>query len=321
MKILIADEFYQMRRPLLNELLKGYSYSVVSDPEYDFDSMEDRESIMVIGFSSSFFAWRLPNSFLEKFPNVKGLCISGGWHEHVDITYCANRSITVSYIPGFSDTSAAEWCIMASLILARNVVLQSHAAVMNTRILCGTELAGKTAGIVGLGCVGRPLAKKLAGLGMTIRYWSRNRRDPQYMFCDLNELLGTCDFVYITLYDGGDMKEFMNRSRLSRLKGGSYLISGLGSQPGLHGDTVDWDYAFEMVDTGRLSGVALECGEGEVPKHSGGNVFISTGHSGWLTNESFARQTNLWVRNIIDALDGKYHEVLTERTMIPEGHY
>ena len=311
MSILLLDEFYGKRAPLLREFESQNDVTAVDDPGFDFRRMRGRKRFEVIGFGNSFLHWTLPNQFLDLFPNAQALCLSGGWYEHVDLPYCFARNIVVSIIPGFSGQAAAEWCLMAALMLARNVpsLCQQRQRVEYDHV-CGVELAGKRAGILGLGGIGRILAPMLEGLGLEVCYWSRSTRDARYKYQPVEAVLESVDFLFVTLYDGPAMAGFLNRSRLLILKPTSCVISGLGSQPGVQGDTVDWPCALNMVRDGALGGLAIECGEKEDIPHIQGNIFVARGHSGWLTNESFARQTERWIRSMKGALTGEYPHVL-----------
>lgn len=319
MQTLVLDEFYSYRSLEFRDFCRHLKATIITDNSCDFKVLLKNNNIELLAFSSSFFDWELPNNFLDLLPNLKGLCISGGWHEHIDLNYCNNRNIVVTYIPDFSSTSAAEWCIFATLSLARYMPIQL-AKNDNTKPLIGVELYRKRAGIIGLGGVGKKLIAKLSSMGMECSYWSNKSRTSKYKYLEVEELLSLSDFIYLCIYDGGRMAGFMADEYLQCINRYAMLISGLGSQPNLESDVINWAEVIEMVKDDKLGGVAIECGEKEkIKAYPGKNILITPGNSGWLTKESFQRQTKIWKDCIQSVIDEAPVSVLTQY-YLSEGH-
>ena len=198
---------------------------------------------------------------------------------------------------------------MASFILARNIPIITQNPSIYPEDVPGVELQGKVAGIIGLGNIGSNVARLVTSIGMKCIYWSPRSRNPKYEYVELETLLKNADFIYLTFYESEKTRNFIDKHKLSLLKPTSYLISGLGSQPHLEGDSVDWEYAIKMVQTGKLAGLALEVGEKERISVEE-NIFITPGNSGWCTKEAIIKGSRAWIDNIVGIIKGNPPNVI-----------
>jgi len=322
MCILLLDELFSARdASLWNSVRDLHELVVIEDPSFDLERVPKRDTVEVVALSSTFFGWRMPVSMLDLFPRAKGLCISGGWHEHIDLGSCQRRGITVTCVPDFASLASAEWCLMVTLMLARRVPLLQQNPLLAPPLSAGRELAGKRAGIVGMGGVGREIARLATAVGMECVYWSRKSRNKLYEYSELEEVLKTSDCVFLTFYEARNMAGFIGREKLTLLKSSAILVSGLGSQPGLKSECVDWPTAIEMVQRGDLGGLAIEAGEGESVPSVKGNVYVAPGHTGWCTTESIRRGTIIWIKNVLGIYDSTSPNVLNKAAGdVTEGH-
>ena len=120
-------------------------------------------------------------------------------------------------------------------------------------VLYGSGLAGRTAGIVGMGAVGRALARRLAAFDMHVLYCDpRPSADAVGEFAPLPELLRRGDYVLLTAPLTADTLHLINRATLAECKPGSYLVNvGRGS-------VVDEGAVAEALAAGRLAGYAAD---------------------------------------------------------------
>jgi len=92
--------------------------------------------------------------------------------------------------------------------------------------MLGSEIHGKTLGIIGMGRIGKAIAKRASGFDMKIIYYSRHRHDVDATFVDLDELLSLSDYVVIALDLNNDTFHFMDYKKLSKMKKTAFLING-----------------------------------------------------------------------------------------------
>lgn len=189
----------------------------------------------------------------------------GSGLEGVDIEAAKKRGIQVANVPtdacGNAD-SVAELGIYLMIGLARNVrgMAKSFA---NRRIgePRGTTLMGKTAGIVGLGGIGKALIRRLRALDMKIIGVKRDAVDASAGEMglgwvgsrgDLERLLGMSDFVVLCLPLSAESRNLLNDRTFAAMKKGSFLINL--SRGGL----VDRNALENALDTGRIAGAGLD---------------------------------------------------------------
>lgn len=303
MRIVILDDYYYMRQDAFRELCQSHEVRIATDTTTLNAIESDFAFTDILALSSSFFDFSLPNSFLRHFPMLRGICISGGYHEFIDTEYCMSHGIVLTRVPRQDAHAAAEWCLMATIYLARHMPLDD-ASLLPSLPKPGIELANRRAGIIGLGGIGTELARLLTSIGMRCSYWSRSTRSHEMEYLELDELLQTVEFVYLTFYESKTLAGFFSRRRLDFLSDTAYIISGLGCKTGLASSVVDWRYAIHKVQKGTLAGLAMHRHPHDLQINTNGNVLLARPDSGWFTLEALTAQTRVWVSNIKAMVDG-----------------
>lgn len=192
-------------------------------------------------------------------------------YEHVDVPYIRDRVRFVANVPGTtSAASLAQTALMFMLMLAHRTH-ECHENFHRQRWMepCGTELEGKTLGIMGLGNSGRRLATLAHALGMHVLAATRTPPDrtvcaalgidQAVAFDALDDMLPRCDFVSLHLALNAATHRIMDRQRLARMKPGARLINTA------RGGLVDEPAMIEALMDGRLGGVGLDVFDREPP--------------------------------------------------------
>lgn len=205
---------------------------------------------------------------------VAGLRLIHQWGaglEGVDIPAATARGIAVANIPtedSGNAESVAEWCVMAALALSRGLLhfKERMAAGDGWGSPVGQGLAGRTAGIVGYGGIGRQLAQRLLAFGVDVRVVTRS---PHRVASDapavsaiagldgLGALLATADYLFLTLPLTPESRSLIGADALGRMKPGAFLINAG------RGGLVDSDALLAALDAGQLAGAALDVFEQE----------------------------------------------------------
>ncbi|MDH5222439.1 MAG: hydroxyacid dehydrogenase, partial [Betaproteobacteria bacterium] len=147
---------------------------------------------------------KLPDDILEAAPRVRAITIHGTGTDLVPLAAASARGVPVANLPGSNAQSVAEYCVMAMLMLARNIAAITGA--MRTQpwdearklAFIAREIAGLTAGIVGVGEIGARVAKICRhGFGMRVLGHQRRleRLPPEAEAADLDALVAQSDFV------------------------------------------------------------------------------------------------------------------------------
>lgn len=262
----------------------------------------------IIAVNTGIIEWTFPVEVIKKIKNLIGIASKSSWVFYLDLDYCRRNNIVVTNIAGANSQSVAEYAIWMMLSLARKLTVQINKGVkpVHNEETLQTEIAGKTAGIVGLGNVGGRIAKICKGLGMKVIYWSPKSRDEKYEYEELDALLKKSDFVFNCLEIYEKTRNFFSKEKLSLLSKGAYFISVMG---GMGWGPENNDYLIQMVNEGNLAGLAIE-NEHE-PKYKvpaikkDKNVFIPGAYA-YYTKEAQERSDEMWIESIIGIATGKY---------------
>ena len=237
--------------------LLAQSTEVVQPPDTHPDTLRalGREVDAVITRS------RLPEDLFDAAPRIRAVMIHGTGTDLVNVASANARGVMVGNIPGGNAQSVAEYCLMAILLLARNfrAIDQSlrSDAWDTARAHAGraSEVGTKTLGIVGVGHIGKRLAKLCSG-GLSMRVLGNQRRldalpegvEP----AALDKLLAESDFVVLTCPLTPETHHLMNSARLAAMKKTAFLIN-VGRGP-----VIDETALVEALRENTIAGAMLD---------------------------------------------------------------
>lgn len=205
---------------------------------------------------------------LEGATHLKGVLKHGVGIENIDIPACTARGLPVANTPGANADAVAELAVGMMLSLARTIPA-GHASVTsggwNRQV--GTQVGGKTLGILGLGNIGRSLAAKARGLGMRV-IASDPYADKAFAanhdieLVDFDTLLVRSDYLSLHVFGGKDNAALMNAQTIAKMKTGARLLNLA------RGEVADLDAVAAALESGQLGGVALDAYPVEPPDRS-----------------------------------------------------
>jgi len=220
--------------------------------------------------------------------------------DSVDLEAAREKGIVVTNTPGANSVSVAELAIGLMLALAR----QLPEAIQASRLgkfprLSGVALEGKTIGILGLGAIGKQLALRMAAFGCRVIAFDPYPDEPfarqnRIELLEQDQVIIQSDFLSLHLPLLPETRRLVNRQFLARMKRGAYLINTA------RGEVVDEEALWEALQSGHLSGAALDALAIEPPDRSNPllalpNVIITphlgaqtdgaTNHMGWMALE------------------------------------
>ncbi|MFI5953979.1 D-isomer specific 2-hydroxyacid dehydrogenase family protein [Cryptosporangium sp. NPDC051539] len=175
--------------------------------------------------------------------------------DHLDVAYAAGLGMRVGTV-AYSPDSVADYTLMLMLMALRGAgSLVRRAEVHDYRLneTRGKELRDLTVGVVGTGRIGRAVIDRLRGFGSRILTYDKEAADP----VPLAELLRHSDVVTLHLPLTAETHHLLNRRRVAVMKPGAFLVN-TG-----RGGLVDTEALVAALDSGRLSGAALDVVEGE----------------------------------------------------------
>lgn len=229
--------------------------------------------------------------------------------DNIDVSAATDRGVIVTNTPSDEvNESVAEHTWALALALARRVVEADEATRRGgykgwePDIFLGTNLVGKTLGIVGLGRIGSMVARRAKGYNMTVLY-NKHEPDPAVeqelgvKFASLDELLSGSDFVSIHVPLNESTRHMFNKETFSKIKKGAYLINTA------RGPIVDERDLVEALKSGNLRGAALDVFDNEPnidPELIGMPNVITTPHIASATHEAREKMGEQAVSAILD---------------------
>ena len=197
---------------------------------------------------------------LEENTTLRLICIAATGYDNVDVEYCRSRGIGVCNVVGYSSDSVAQLTVAMALSLATNLnPFRDHVfsgeytrrGIHNCLTPVFHEVAGMTWGIVGLGNIGKTVARVAEALGCKVIAYKRTP-DESYECTGIDELCKRADIIslHTPLNDG--TRELINRERLEMMKKNAILINVA------RGAVVDEQAVADAVINGRIAGFATD---------------------------------------------------------------
>lgn len=182
--------------------------------------------------------------------------------DNIDIIHAHKKEITVKNTPNASSDSVAELALAHMFAVARFLGTSNYTmrnGEWNKKIYEGTELGGKTLGIVGMGRIGRSLAKKAEALGMKVVYTDLfgKQEDLANEFLDLEEVLKTSDFLSLHVPYDKNVGSLIGKKELDLMKTGVYIVNCA------RGKVVDEESLLEALESGKVAGAGIDVFEQE----------------------------------------------------------
>ena len=239
--------------------------------------------------------------------NLKLIIRAGVGVDNIDVTYANKLGIEVRNTPNASSDSVAELAIAHMFSVARFLADSNFTMRMgswNKKEYEGVELAGKTLGIIGMGRIGRALAKKASAIGMNVVYYTIEGKydDLTYKFESLEDLLSTSDFISLHVPYDKKTGYLIGKREFELMKEGVYLINCA------RGKVVDEEALVEALDNEKVAGAGIDVFEQEptLNKKLINHKRVSvTPHVGASTKEAQDRIASEVVNIIIDFFDIK----------------
>lgn len=170
----------------------------------------------------------MPTELIAQCPELKHIVFLGtGPASYMNVGELEARGIKVHIIKGYGDTAVAEHSIALMVACSRDIARMDREVRKGVWTPHeGVQLLGKTLGVIGLGGIGREVARIGKGMGMNVVAWNRTRHaDADVPLIDLDALLAKSDVVSMNLTLGDETRGFLSAERIARMKPGAILIN------------------------------------------------------------------------------------------------
>ncbi|HYA45123.1 MAG TPA: hydroxyacid dehydrogenase [Acidimicrobiales bacterium] len=214
---------------------------------------------------SVFIRSRLTPAVIERMPGVRLVATRSTGYDHIDLAACARSGITVCNVPTYGENTVAEHTFSLILALSRRLGTAMHHSThgdFSLSGLMGSDLRGKTLGVVGAGNIGLHVIRIGRAFGMEVLAYDV-RPQPLlaevlgFRYASLDELLSSSDVVSLHVPYRPETHHLLDRERIGTLKRGALVVNTA------RGALVDTVALLEGLETGRVGGAALDVIEGE----------------------------------------------------------
>ena len=227
---------------------------------------------------------------IDVCPNLKVIVRGGVGLDTIDYEYARAKGIAVMNTPLASSASVAELAIGYMFALARSIykaTASMKAEKWDKKSFEGDEIGGKTLGLIGVGNIGREVAKRAAALGMNVlAYDPYVKQIAGIKLVTLDELLAESDYISLHLPKTEESANMIGAAQFAKMKPGVRIINCA------RGGIVDEDALYDALTSGKVAGAALDVFAEEPPtdwKLLKLENVIASPHIGAATREAQAR--------------------------------
>ncbi|HVB87966.1 MAG TPA: phosphoglycerate dehydrogenase [Candidatus Dormibacteraeota bacterium] len=262
MKIIIADKISPRGIDLLRQT---QGWNVVIPPAASLPSeIVDADALVVRS------ATKVTAQLMEQAKRLRVIGRAGVGVDNVDVEAATHRGIVVMNTPGGNAVSVAEHTLALLLALARSVPqanMSIHAGRWEKSSLSGTEMRGKTIGLIGLGRVGTEVARRASALEMKVLAFDpyvtpAAAREAEAELVSLDELLRQSDVISLHSSLSHTTEKMIDAAAIAKMKKGARIVNCA------RGEMIDEAALAEALKSGQLAGAALDTFAVEPPKNS-----------------------------------------------------
>src|SRR5712691_5012866 len=262
MKVIVADKISERGVQLLKEQ-PGWNIVLTTKDTLDAE-IADADALIVRS------ATKVTADLLDKGRKLRAVGRAGVGVDNIDLEAATKGGVLVMSTPGGNAISVAEHTFALLLALARQVPRLDkaiHEGRWEKSSAAGTEVRGKTLGVIGLGRIGSEVATRAEAFDMRVLGYDpyiseAAAREVQVELVPLERLLAESDFVSLHTALSPATQNLINANTLAQMKTGARLINAA------RGELIDEAALAEALKSGKLAGAALDVFVEEPPKNS-----------------------------------------------------
>ncbi|MGB5988231.1 MAG: NAD(P)-dependent oxidoreductase [Marinifilaceae bacterium] len=288
---------------------KGHNFISYNNRIEDEDTLIERaKNADIIALSNI----KLSKRVIDACPNLKMISVAFTGVDHIDMDTCREKNIVVSNAAGFSNESVAELAIGMMISTLRKFAWGEDATRTggSRGSFLGTELNGKTVGIIGCGTIGKRVADICKVFGCKILAYNRNPKAIEGVtFTDKESLLKKSDIITLHTPLTSETKDIINFEDFDKMKKTAILINTA------RGPVVNKEALYDALINGKISGAATDVYDIEPPLNNKEILLkapnlLMLPHVAYATNESFEKRLQIVIDNILLWLDGKARNLM-----------
>lgn len=309
-KILVTQKVPEKAIDILREVGE---VEVNPDEEHVFTRQELLDAVKRNDYIFCLLTNTIDAEVMDANPNVKIFANYAVGYNNIDVAEATKRKIVVSNTPGVLTDTTADFAWTLLMAVARRVVegdsymRAGRYKAWGPLLLLGTDVHGKTLGIVGFGRIGQAMAKRASGFDMRVVYYDVHRQPPEREkelkaeYMSFEDVLRTSDFVTTHVDLNQQTRHLFDDRAFGLMKQGSYFINAA------RGPVHDEKALVRALQSGHLGGAGLDVFE-EEPKCEPelltmSNVVLAP-HIASATVETRTKMATLAASNIVALIKG-----------------
>lgn len=287
-------------------IAKGHtfiSYDTLAENESEqIERVKDSDIVMIANHP-------FRKNVIDAAENLKMLDIAFTGIDHVDVSACREKGITICNAAGYSTETVAELIIAMAVGALRNMVkADSIVRASGTSAgIGGREIAGRTVGIIGLGAIGLRAAKLFLAFGAKVIAYNRSEKEEARAlgieYKSLDEVLSESDIISLNLPNNAETKGLISKEKISLMKNDAVFINCA------RGPIVDNAALAEALNNDELGFACIDVYDMEPPIPSDYPLLhakntILTPHQAFISEEAMVRRAKIVFDNVEKYLEG-----------------
>lgn len=301
------EELEERLAPLLAAGHTFVSYERTNDQAKLIEEAKDADVMILANMP-------MPADVIRQCSNLKYIDVAFTGVDHVGLEECREKGISVSNASGYSNEAVAELVLGMALSICRNMrAVEDRARNGGTKDgLVGTELKGKTIGIVGLGKIGSRTAELFHAFGCEIMTYNRTIHKDAKDYVkqvSLDELLEASDYVILHCPLNDSTRGMIGKTELAKMKKSAVLINVA------RGPVVNSHDLADALNTGVIAYAGIDVFDNEPPLTTEDPLVackncLITPHVAFATKESMKLRAEIVFDNLSSWLEGKQKNVI-----------
>ena len=263
-------------------------------------------------------------STLKDAPNVKLICLFATGFDNVDLAYCKSRGIKVANVVNYSTAAVVQHTLLLALALEEKLSFYDNYVKSDTYANQDRfsnfdrpfgEFEGKTWGIVGMGNIGRGVARVAQAMGCKVIFYSASGKSSctEFERVEFDELLAQSDILSLHCPLSDRTRGLINKEAFSKMKKSAILVNVA------RGPVVDTQALYDALTKGQIAAAGLDVLEKEpISKDNplgtikDSTKLIITPHMAWASTEARMRLVDEVTKNIQAFLDGEERNIVNK---------
>jgi len=258
MKVLVTPRSFGKTDPSAFDILTDAGFEVVRNPSGGILSEDQLKSLLadcdgiVVGVDT------LTREVLASAPKLKAIAKYGVGVDNIQLDYCQEKGISVTRTVGANADAVADFAFALMLAVARKVIpIDQRCRKGDWGKITTIDVSNKTVGILGLGAIGKGVARRAAGFGMKILgydvYWDEAfAKDHQVEKADLESIYREADFISLHLPLMPETQNLIGKAQIDMMKPTAILINTA------RGGLIDEAALLDALQNGRIYGAGID---------------------------------------------------------------